>query len=118
MSAKTYNPTKLLTELEATGLPVIGCSSDGRVDTSRGLTTAEQATVNQIKTAHDPTDTVAQRRESALAYLKGVNFAGRKAAIDASNLAASTKALLRTFNRTEWALAVLVLGLITDDPGE
>lgn len=42
----------------------------------------------------------------------------RRAAIDGSTLAASTKTLLKTINRTEWALAVLVLVLVADDPGE
>lgn len=41
-------------ELEAAGLPVVGVSSDGRIDYSRDLTPAEQATADAVVAAHDP----------------------------------------------------------------
>lgn len=42
-------------ELETAGLPVVGVSSDGRVDYSRDLTPAEQQTAAAVIAAHDPT---------------------------------------------------------------
>jgi len=46
--------TGLHAELEAAGLPVVGVSSDGRVDYARPLTPAEQTTAQAIIAAHDP----------------------------------------------------------------
>lgn len=65
-----------------------------------------------------PVDRGDAQRELALAHLRGVNFAARRAAINATTLPVGAKAILRAMNRTEWALAVLVLGLSEDDPGE
>ena len=41
-------------QLEQAGLPVIGVSSDGRIDYSRELTAQEQATAAAVIAAHDP----------------------------------------------------------------
>lgn len=46
--------TSLTEELSAAGLPVVGVSSDGRVDYARALTPAEQTTAQAIIAAHDP----------------------------------------------------------------
>lgn len=46
---------QLHADLEAAGLPVVGVSSDGRIDYSRPLTGAEQTTAQAIISAHDPT---------------------------------------------------------------
>lgn len=68
--------TSLHSELEAAGLPVVGVSSDGRVDYARPLTPAEQTTAQAIITAHDPTkrerDELAAR-QTAKAYRDGLN---------------------------------------------
>jgi len=120
---------KLHEELIAAGIPVEGVSADGRaladgvfervrVDLKAGATTAQRAQAEAILAAHDPRDGAAEQQARALTYLENVNFAARRAVIDGSTLAASTKTLLKTINRTEWALAVLVLGLVADDPGE
>jgi hypothetical protein len=41
-------------ELKQAGLPIVGVSSDGRIDYSRALTAAEQATADQVVADHDP----------------------------------------------------------------
>lgn len=41
-------------ELETAGLPVMGVSSDGRIDYARELTPAEQTTAQAVIAAHDP----------------------------------------------------------------
>lgn len=41
-------------ELAIAGLPVIGVSSDGRIDYTRALTSAEKATEATVIAAHDP----------------------------------------------------------------
>ncbi len=48
------NPEKLHQELKAAGLPVVGVSSAGRVDTEKALTKAQQDQVQSIISAHDP----------------------------------------------------------------
>lgn len=66
-------------ELTAAGLPVVGVSSDGRVDYSRALTAAEQTTAKAIIAAHDPAkrerDERDERtaRETAKTYYTGLN---------------------------------------------
>jgi hypothetical protein len=45
--------TALHEELTAASLPVVGVSSDGRVDYSRDLTPEEQATAAAVIAAHD-----------------------------------------------------------------
>ena len=49
-----FNVSLLTDELIAVGLPVVGVSSDGRIDYSRDLTPAEQTTAQAIIAAHDP----------------------------------------------------------------
>ena len=46
--------TALYEDLQTAGLPIVGVSSDGRIDYSRDLTPAEQTTAQAIITAHDP----------------------------------------------------------------
>jgi len=41
-------------QLEQAGLPVVGVSSGGRIDYTRVLTPAEEATAAQVIAAHDP----------------------------------------------------------------
>ncbi len=51
-----YNTTKLDGELKAAGLPIVGCSSDGRIDWAEGHPTAEErAAAEAVLAAHDPT---------------------------------------------------------------
>ena len=50
-----YNSTKLDAELKAAGLPIVGCSSDGRIDYSREITEQEAQLAQSILDAHDPT---------------------------------------------------------------
>lgn len=49
------NVEKLDKELRAAGLPVLGVSSDGRIDWPVGHpTSTEQSTANSVLAAHDP----------------------------------------------------------------
>ncbi len=62
--------------LAAAGLPVVGVSSDGRIDYSRNLTAAEQATAQAVIAAHDPTKRERDERtarETAKTYYTGLN---------------------------------------------
>lgn len=45
--------TQLHAELEAASLPVVGVSSDGRIDYTRALTAAEQTAAAAILAAQD-----------------------------------------------------------------
>ena len=68
--------TGLHAELEAAGLPVVGVSSDGRVDYARPLTPAEQTTAQAIIAAHDPAKRERDERtarETAKTYYTGLN---------------------------------------------
>ena len=68
--------TGLHAELEAAGLPVVGVSSDGRIDYSRELTPAEQTTAQAIIAAHDPAKRERGERttrETAKTYYTGLN---------------------------------------------
>lgn len=115
------NAAKLTKELEAAGIPVFGASSDGRIDFKPEATAEQRSQAEAIRAAHDATDTDALKRQMALTYLQGVNFAARKAFIEglsASAVSTGVRTALKAMNRTEWALAVLVLGLVADDPGE
>ena len=63
-------------ELLAAGLPVVGVSSDGRVDYSRELTAAELTTAKAIIAAHDPLKRERDERtarDQAKAYRDGLN---------------------------------------------
>ena len=54
MSETAINPEKLTQELIEAGLPIVGVSSDGRVDYSRDLTSTEKMTAEAVISAHDP----------------------------------------------------------------
>ena len=63
-------------ELLAANLPVVGVSSDGRVDYSRVLTAAERTTAQTVIDAHDPTKRERDERtarETAKTYYTGLN---------------------------------------------
>ena len=62
--------TGLHEELITASLPVVGVSSDGRVDYSRELTAAEQTTAKAIIAAHDPTKRERDEAKAAAADLK------------------------------------------------
>jgi hypothetical protein len=49
-----YNVQKLMVELESAGIPVEGCSSDGRIDFLAAATDAQRTLAAQILAAHDP----------------------------------------------------------------
>lgn len=56
MTDSNVNATKLDRELKAAGLPILGVSSDGRIDWPAGRPTAtERARADTILAAHDPT---------------------------------------------------------------
>ena len=68
--------TSLTEELSAAGLPVVGVSSNGRIDYSRELTAAEQTTAKAIIAAHDPAKRERDERtarETAKTYYTGMN---------------------------------------------
>ena len=68
-------------QLEQAGLPVVGVSSDGRIDYRRALTVAEEATAAQVIAAHDPNGLLPEeqneldyrnKRQAAIAYLQNI----------------------------------------------
>ena len=70
------DPASLHSDLESAGLPVVGVSSDGRVDYSRPLTAAELTIAQAIIAAHDPTKRERDERtarETARTYYTGLN---------------------------------------------
>lgn len=90
--------TSLHSELEAAGLPVVGVSSDGRVDYARPLTPAEQTTAQAIITAHDPTKR--ERDETTASDLAKAAVADLRLYLDRANptnaqTAAALKLLIR-----------------------
>jgi hypothetical protein len=85
-------------ELEAAGLPVIGVSSDGRIDYSRSLTAAEQTTAQAVIAAHDPTKRerdVRTSRETAKTYYTGLSAYLDLASPTGAQTVAAVKALIR-----------------------
>ncbi len=48
------NPSKLLNELEQAGIPVDGCSSDGRIDFGPDATDQQKIDAAAILAAHNP----------------------------------------------------------------
>lgn len=121
----TINPARLDADLRAAlGAAIAGFSHAGATVTVHFLVDtpdpADEAMAAQIVDAHDPAALTAEqaRVELARAYLAGVDFAARAAAIEASTLGAGTKTVLKAINRTEWALAVAVLGAEQDAPAE
>ena len=62
--------------LEHAGLPVVGVSSDGRIDYSRELTPEEMTLVAQIVAAHDPEGILPVERVSRSADLASATIPG------------------------------------------
>ena len=92
------NVVSLTDELAAAGLPVVGVSSDGRVDYSRELTAAEQTTAQAIIAAHDPTKR--ERNETTASDLAKAAVADLRLYLDRANptnaqTAAALKLLIR-----------------------
>ncbi len=56
MATDPYNASKLMSELVAAGLPIVGCASTGRIDWQDGHPTPEEmAAADAVLAAHDPT---------------------------------------------------------------
>jgi hypothetical protein len=75
-------------ELEQAELPVVGVSSDGRIDYSRELTEVEQQTAAAIIAAHDPTGLLPEEqaeRDSISGYQKLPDWARTANAQDAGS---------------------------------
>ncbi len=88
----------LHTELEAADLPVVGVSSDGRIDYSRDLTPAEQQTAQAVIAAHDPTKRERDERtarETAKTYYDGLNAYLDRASPTNAQTVAALKAVIR-----------------------
>jgi hypothetical protein len=88
----------LHTELEATGLPVVGVSGDGRIDYSRALTPEEQATAQQVIAAHDPTKRERDERTArnqAKTYYNGLTAYLDLASPTSAQTVAALKAVIR-----------------------
>lgn len=98
MDTRMIDVAELHTKLKADGLPVIGVSSDGRVDYSRALTAAEQTTARQAIAAHDPTKY--EREETAARDQARVAVADLRLYLDRVNPTnAQTVATLKTVIR-------------------
>lgn len=62
MNAQNCHPGRLQAELATAGLPVVGASSDGRMDFARPLSAEEAALAEQIRAAHNPAPTTTELR--------------------------------------------------------
>ena len=51
-------------QLEQAGLPVVGVSSDGRIDYAHALTPAEEATAAAVIAAHDPNGLLPEEQDA------------------------------------------------------
>lgn len=51
-------------QLKQAGLPIIGVSSDGRIDYTRALTPAEETTAAAIIAAHDPNGLLPEEQDA------------------------------------------------------
>ena len=60
------NAKLLLYELTNVGLPVVGVSSDGRIDYSRELNTTEQSTAVAVVSAHNADGKLPQEQPSRM----------------------------------------------------
>lgn len=58
------NPSKLTEELTKAGIPVHGCSSEGRIDFKEEATEAQKAQALEILAKHNPYDYQEARREA------------------------------------------------------
>lgn len=112
------NVAKLHAELVAAAIPVQGVSSEGRIDFLPEATEAQRQQAAVIVAAHDPTDTTAIARQSAINALKAINFGARRTVIDGITASAGVKTALKAMNRTEWLLARALFDVIEGDPGE
>lgn len=75
MTEIAINPNKLTQELIEAGLPVVGVSSDGRVDYSRALTATERNTAEAVISAHDPAISTDESRLQAY-FEAGISVQG------------------------------------------
>lgn len=121
--SKSIDLTKLLTEAAAAGVSLprgLGLNGTNLFTyDAAGEPIEPPAGLAAVVTAHtDTRPTDEQRVQAATTYLRGVNFAARKTAIDATALSAQAKTILKTINKTEWALAVVLHHVVADDPGE
>lgn len=98
------NVVSLTDELTAAGLPVVGVSSDGRIDYSRDLTPEEQATAQSIIAAHDPDKR--QRDETTARGQAKAAVADLRLYLDRANptSAQTTAALKLTIRVVIWLL--------------
>lgn len=90
--------TTLTEQLTTAGLPVVGVSSDGRIDYSRALTPAEQTTADAVIAAHDPTKRERDERtalEQAKAYRNGLQAYLDLSSPTGAQTVAALKALIR-----------------------
>lgn len=72
----SYLPGRLVSELQAAGLPVTGANSDGVITWGTPPTPEQEATAQTVLAAHDPTpapDHRSQAREVWLAHRKKQN---------------------------------------------
>lgn len=58
------NPSKLTEELVKAGIPVHGCSSNGRIDFKEEATDVQRALAKDILVKHDPYDYREERRKA------------------------------------------------------
>jgi hypothetical protein len=58
MDTQLINVSKLHEELKAAGLPVVSVHSDGKVEYSRALSSAEKTSATALITAHDPVQVI------------------------------------------------------------
>jgi hypothetical protein len=65
MATVIDNPEKLHKELQAAGFPVVGVSSDGRIDYSRELTKSEKTALAASIASFDPAPTKEESRLEA-----------------------------------------------------
>lgn len=85
-------------ELAIAGLPVVGVSSDGRIDYSRDLTPEEQTTADAVIAAHDPTKRERDERtawQTAKTYRDGLNAYMNLASPTQVQTVAALKAVIR-----------------------
>lgn len=58
------NPSKLTEELTKAGIPIHGCSSEGRIDFKDEATEAQRALTLEILAKHDPYDYREERKKA------------------------------------------------------
>lgn len=67
--------SKLFEELTEAGIPIVGVSSDGRIDFVDAVTPTQRSLAQQILAAHDPTAKTKQEQvsEATLSELRTLN---------------------------------------------